>query len=138
MQGLYRFRRSLLYGCDNMSIYKTVENSINKWGSTIKISNNGEIYTCKGFIQPLRYKNNMYLGGKRLDAGYFDGGHYLFIAGAGTNLSCHGDAIIENGGKKYAVKRAESFVYGDRELYLWAILKPYVPPRKEDFVYERN
>lgn len=116
-----------------MSMHKLIENSINKWGSTFKITENGQTVSCKGFIQPLRYKNNMYLGGKRLDAGFFDGGHYLFITKGDVSLMGHSLAIIEDINAKYAIKRAEVFTVQDSNLYTWAILKPYFPKVDDDY-----
>ncbi len=117
-----------------MSVENSILDAIKRWGSTFKITNNGECYECKGFIEPLRYKNNMYLGGKRLDAGFFDGGHYLFIAEPKATLESHSRAVIECKNRKYAVKRAEEFIFRGKKLYLWAILKPYSAPVKGDYV----
>lgn len=122
----------MLYGSKGMSIYKLLENAINKWGSTFKITQNGETINCKGFIQPLRYKNNMYLNGKSLDAGYFDGGHFLFISYGDIGLVNHKVAYFEDTTSKYVVKRADVHTYKDNTLYTWAILKPYFPPVEED------
>lgn len=116
-----------------MSLSALINKSIDKWGSTFKISENGQTFTYKGFVQPLRYKNNMYLGGKRLDAGFFDGGHYLFITKGDAGIKAHSRAVIEDVNTKYAVKRAELFTVRDKNIYTWAILKPYFPPVKEDF-----
>lgn len=116
-----------------MSIYKLLENAINKWGSTFKITQNGETISCKGFIQPLRYKNNMYLDGKSLDSGFFDGGHYLFISNGETGLKNHNLAFVEDKDSKYVVKRADIHRYKDQNLYTWAILKPYFPPVEDDY-----
>lgn len=117
-----------------MSIFNLIDKSINKWGSTFKITEKGQTLTCKGFVQPLRYKNNMYLGGKRLDAGFFDGGHYLFITKGDVGIAGHSSAFIHDVNKKYAVKRAEIFNVQDNNVYTWAILKPYFPPAEDDYV----
>lgn len=119
-----------------MSIYKLLENSINKWGSTFKITQNGKTISCKGFIQPLRYKNNMYLVGKNLDAGYFDGGHFLFISNGNVGIQNHKTAYVEDTASKYVVKRADIHTYKDNNLYTWAVLKPYFPPMEEDYADE--
>lgn len=119
-----------------MSIYNLINEAIDKWGSTFKISENGQTVTYKGFVQPLRYKNNMYLGGKRFDAGFFDGGHYLFITKGDVGIKAHSSAIIQDANAKYAVKRAEIFTLQDKNVYTWAILKPYFPPMEDDYCNE--
>lgn len=121
-----------------MSLFNLINKSIDKWGSTFKITENGKTVAYKGFVQPLRYKNNMYLGGERLDAGFFDGGHYLFITKGDAGITAHSSAIIEDANTKYAVKRAELFSLQDKNIYTWAILKPYFPPMEEDFGNDRD
>lgn len=116
-----------------MKILTLIKQSMEKWGSNFKITKNGQTVNCKGFIQPLRYKNNMYLGGKRLDTGYFDGGHYLVILDTTADLQVHDKAIIEDVNGKYIIKRSENVVFDNKKIYVWAILQPYFPPLKEDF-----
>src|SRR5574344_1631435 len=94
-----------------MSILDTVENTIEKWGSDIKIYENGQTVESRGVIQPLRYKNNMYLGGKRLDGGFYDGGHYLFIGDNSVDFEKHDKKVLECRNEKYIIKRAEHFSF---------------------------
>lgn len=119
-----------------MNIEKSVRSAIRKWGNTVKICENGQTVVSRGFIQPLRYKNNMYLGGRRLDAGFFDGGHYLYVGNCDCDLTSHSAAVLTCMGKKYTVKRAECFTFRNQNLYVWAVLKPYFPPMEDD--YDRN
>ena len=52
-----------------------------KWGRTLVIENTDSTRTApfKGFIQPLRYKNKMYLYGVNTEIGYNSQGYYLYI-----------------------------------------------------------
>ncbi len=121
-----------------MKILALIKQSMDKWGSDFKITKNGQTIICKGFIQPLRYKNNMYLGGKRLDTGYFDGGHYLVILDNKADLQVHDKALIEDVNGKYIIKRAENIIFNNEKIYVWAILKPYFEMIKEDFTNDGN
>ena len=50
-----------------------------KWGRTLVIENTDSTQTApfKGFIQPLRYKNKMYLYGVNTEIGDKSQGYYL-------------------------------------------------------------
>ena len=58
---------------------------LKRYGSDISyrlLDKNGtytEAVSTKAFIQPLRYKNKMYIGNSYLQPGELDGGHYLYM-----------------------------------------------------------
>ena len=80
------------------------------------------------FIQPLRYKNKMYLDGVNTSIGFNNEGHYLYIGppehdltlitDSNTWLKCHG--------QKYKIDRAEKVYIGSDVLYIWAIIRKIV------------
>ncbi|MCR4614795.1 MAG: hypothetical protein K5756_01410 [Clostridiales bacterium] len=79
------------------------------------------------FIQPLRYKNKMYLDGVNTQIGFNSQGHYLYIGPPEydfTGLS--GDSWLECGGKKYKIDRAEIVYRGNKKYYVWAIIREIV------------
>ncbi len=80
------------------------------------------------FIQPLRYKNKMYLDGVNTAIGYNSQGHYLYIGPANHDLTGVNDSStwIESDNVKYKVDRAEKVYYGNSVLYIWAIIKTIV------------
>lgn len=80
--------------------------------------------TVKAFVNPLLYKNKMYIGGKYLPDGFYDGGHYLYIGEAKIRLDDMPlGTIVECGENKYSIKHAEQYFMGDKALYSWAVLQ---------------
>ena len=84
------------------------------------------IFHC--FIQPLRYKNKMYLDGVNTPIGYNSQGHYLYIGPANHDLTGVTDSStwIQADGIKYKVDRAEKVYFGNTVIYIWAIIKTIV------------
>lgn len=116
-----------------MSVYNTVEKMILRYGDDIRITENSVCSRSKAIIQPLMYKNKMYLGGTALPAGFFDGGHYMMIAPASLEVKDYRHVVVESMGAKYTVKRVEMVKSDNRELYIWAVLTPYYPPAEDDY-----
>lgn len=81
-----------------------------------------------GFIQPLRYKNKMYLDGVYTVIGFDNQGKYLYIGPAKhdlTNLNTTTGYVFCDG-VKYTVDRAEKVYYGKDPMYIWAIIREIV------------
>ncbi len=87
---------------------------------------NSEIF--HGFIQPLRYKNKMYLDGVYTVIGFDNQGKYLYIGPANHDLtafdSATGCILCDN--VKYTIDRAEKVFCGKEPLYIWAIIREIV------------
>lgn len=78
----------------------------------------------KALIQPLRYKNKMYLDGTYTDIGRHTSGHYLYIGPSNHDISKLDDsAYLVSGGVKYMITRAEKCYLGERVTHIWAILR---------------
>lgn len=116
-----------------MSIYKSVLKELSRLGESITVTTEKGKFKVKGLIQPLLYKNKLYLGGKQLPDGFFDGGCYLLICSPEVRLPVLGTAFFEAGGKKYILKRSETVKSSSQALYTWAVLSPFNEPTKEDF-----
>lgn len=81
---------------------------------------------AKGFIQPLRYKNKMYIEGTPTEIGINDAGYYLFIGSPDLRLDLVKDGgYITDGEKKYHIDRWEKMFLGNEIFYIWAVLKEY-------------
>ena len=80
-----------------------------------------------GFIQPLRYKNKMYLNGVNTVIGFNSEGHYLYIGPPNHDLSSlTGEYWIESNGKKFTVDRCEKVYFKNTVIYIWAIVREIV------------
>lgn len=116
-----------------MSVYKSIEKMICRFGEDILVTENMVRNRSKAIIQPLMYKNKMYLGGTALPAGFFDGGHYLMIAPASLKVKDYRRAVVDAMGTKYTLKRVEIVKADNKELYIWAVLTPYYPNAEDDY-----
>lgn len=82
-----------------------------------------EAQGAKAFIQPLRYKNKMYIGNSYIPIGGVDGGRYLYLGNPELRFDKATDeVIITSNNNDYYVKRAEPYVVDNEVLYIWAIL----------------
>lgn len=98
----------------------------------------GQEITCKGsdgwsspifggFIQPLRYKNKMYLNGVNTVIGFNSQGHYLYIGPPEHDITkLNNEYWIESDSKKYIVDRSEKVYLKNEAVYIWAIIREIV------------
>ena len=77
------------------------------------------------FIQPLRYKNKMYLNGVNTVIGFNSQGHYLYIGPPDHDPGAEG-CHIESNGKKFTVDRCEKVYVKNEIVYIWAIIREIV------------
>ena len=107
-----------------------IEKMFQKFGREITLKNNdgwsSEIF--HGFIQPLRYKNKIYLDGVYTVIGFDNQGKYLYIGPARHDLSAFDTSTgyIYADGAKYTVDRAEKVYSGNSPGYIWAIIREMV------------
>lgn len=79
----------------------------------------------RAVVQPLRYKNKMYLDGTFTKIGKNTGGYYLYIGPpdhdvAGLAASAR---LVDADGKRYSIDRGEKVWFGNEIFYIWAILR---------------
>ena len=113
-----------------MKIYGTVGRLIDRYGMDILVDN----ARAKAFIQPLRYKNKMYLNGVNTVIGFNSQGHYLYIGPPDPDLTLAQDGeYISCMGEKYRIDRAEKVYKGEDVFYIWAIIRVIVEPEEDDY-----
>lgn len=105
----------------------TDKSFFNSYGRKVNVHDSGYLATCKAFIQPLRYKNKMYLDGIYTEIGFNSQGHYLYIGPPEPDLT----QISESGylsadGTMYRIDRAERVYLGEKIFYIWAIIRTIV------------
>ena len=105
-----------------------VSSLINKFGRNVDVilSDNSKIST-KAFIQPLKLKDQTYMGGKRIDIGYLNEKNYLYIGDKNIRLDLlpFNTKILTND-ESFIVKRAQAIYLGENILYIWAIIQMFV------------
>ena len=81
-----------------------------------------------GIVNPLLYKNKMYLNDAYLADGYCDKGNYLYIGDpkvsfdnypVGTFLRCGNGEFID----EYTIMKTEQYYIGNTAVYTWAVLQ---------------
>ncbi len=90
--------------------------------------------TFHAFIQPLRYKNKMYLYGIDTQIGFNAQGHYLYIGPPEHDLTAvqDSDFMIESGDVRYRIDRAEKVYCGESVFYVWAIIRTVVEDESDE------
>lgn len=104
---------------------KEIEKLIDDFGRSLKIINSCALETeFKAFMQPLRYKNKMYLSSISTDLCYDSTTKYLLICPVSCNagLADGYAAYITDGESKYIVDRCEDIYLSDEPVYSWAIV----------------
>ncbi|MCQ2514502.1 MAG: hypothetical protein MJ089_05385 [Ruminococcus sp.] len=115
-----------------MSIFKMMSDTINRYGSCITVSHNNTTFKINAFIEPLRYKNRIYIGGSYRKLGVSHSEKYLYIGPATTPLVAN-VSVIEHKGIRYLVKRSEIYYLKDLPVYVWAILVPFGERLEDDY-----
>ncbi len=99
----------------------------NKFGRSVFLCDNtgwrSPVY--RAFLQPLRYKNKMYLEGTYTVLGKDPNGLYLYIGSPKHDITRlpKDSRVTDADGKSYLIQRAEKVCRGDAPYYFWAILK---------------
>lgn len=107
----------------------TLDSMFRKFGQdvTLKGPDNWSSPTYSGFVQPLRYKNKMYLNGVNTVIGFNSEGHYLYIGPPDHDLSRLDKTYwLESCSKKYMIDRCEKVYFRNEVVYIWAVIREIV------------
>lgn len=99
---------------------------MNKYGREVHSVNSDGAITgnAKCFIQPLRYKNKMYIEGTPTPVGINDSGYFLFLGPPEFDIESLGEkGYICDGTKRYHIDRTEQIFIKNEPVYIWAVLK---------------
>lgn len=96
-----------------------------KMGVTISVvAYFGSRVDFKAFLQPLRYKNKVYLGGVHTELGYDSMRKHLLISPPDIRLD-NIDGVsfsLEFEGKKLSIDHCEKIYFKEKPVYYWAIV----------------
>jgi len=117
-------------GIGGIGLKYELDRLIRQFGQRVIVRMGGEEVLTPAFVQPLRYKNKMFLGGTVAETGYSDGAGYLYIGPPEPELSgmkaVEGDHLEDEDGRRYYVVQAEKVYRGREVFYVWAILRHLV------------
>lgn len=77
----------------------------------------------RALIQPLRYKNKMYLEGTHTPIGLNERGYYMYIGPAEQPVGASAGEWVRCGAARYEIDRVEHVDYAGEAVYYWAILR---------------
>ena len=115
-----------------MSLLNCVGKEIGRFGSSVKITQQGACVNTRAFLEPLRYRNKIYIGGEYRPLGALRREKYLYVGKPDYRL-IEDESVIETQGSQYIVKRCETYFVKDTPIYEWAILVPYGEEREDDY-----
>ena len=115
-----------------MSLLSCVDREIGRYGSSVTIDQGGDKISTKAFLEPLRYRNKIYIGGEYRTLGFLRREKYLYV-GKSVHRLVENKSVIETQDNKYIVKRCETYFVRDTPVYEWAILVPYGEEREDDY-----
>lgn len=105
----------------------TIETMLNKFGNSVHISGSDgwQSPVFSAFIQPLRYKNKLYLSGEITPIGTNSNNVYLYIGPACHDLTKLDKSykIHDKENNAYFIDRAEKIKVKDNIVYIWAVIR---------------
>jgi hypothetical protein len=106
----------------------TLNRLFEKFGRRVRVASvdeswQGNLY--RAFIQPLRYKNKMYLEDKRVPLGIGDMSYYLYLGPASHDLTTvdPDEYMLKADDEKFFITRAERLYFSNDVSYIWAVIK---------------
>ncbi len=105
---------------------ESIERIIKKFGRSVYVTSDSytsEIY--KALVQPLRYKNKMYVGGTNSEMGLIEENYYLYLGPADKDFEKMGNSLFLHtaDSKRYSVTKSEKVYSGENACYIWAVIK---------------
>lgn len=105
----------------------TIEKMLNKFGNSIYITgaDSWKSPIFSAFIQPLRYKNKLYMSGDVTPIGINRNNVYLYIGPAGHDLTRLDKTyrIHDSDNNSYLIDRAEKMKVKNNIVYIWAVIR---------------
>ena len=96
-------------------------------GEKTTVSVSGEIFHINALIEPMRYKNKLYLEQERTQLGFKDSECFLYLGPAEPDLSgWESETVVKTADRCFSVSRADRIVIGGVTQYIWAVLTPRI------------
>ncbi len=101
-----------------------VEKIFENYGQVMKFKTENGEKVFKAFLQPLRYKNKMYLSAASTELRYDCSRKYLLLAPCEIDLNAADGykASLFSNGSKYIVDRTEIIYLSGKPIYAWAVV----------------
>ena len=106
-----------------MNVMPSVIKSIQTYGEDIAVINDDDTVLARAFVEPLRYRNKIYIAGEYRTLGMKYSEKYLYIGIPDITL-VENKTIVKRKNNEYLVKRVEKYYVKEQVAYTWAILIP--------------
>ncbi len=110
-----------------MNFKNETDKFLNAVGEVITVDIYDERVETKALIQPMRYKNKMYLENERTELGFKDGECFLYLGPAWVDFAGHENFVtVYAADRVYNVSRADRITLKGTVQYIWAVLTPKI------------
>ena len=106
-----------------MNVMPSVIKSIQTYGEDVTVINDADTVLARAFVEPLRYRNKIYIAGEYRTLGMKHSEKYLYVGIPDITL-VENKTIVKRKDEKYLVKRVEKYYVKEQVAYTWAILIP--------------
>ena len=106
-----------------LDVMPSVIKSIQTYGEDVTVINDDDTVLARAFIEPLRYRNKIYIGGGYRTLGVKHSEKYLYVGIPDITL-VENKTIVKRKNNEYLVKRVERYYVGEQIAYTWGILIP--------------
>lgn len=116
-----------------MSVKKRYERFLKKYGEKAVVLLSDEPNEVYALIQPMRYKNKLYIEKTRTALGFKDSECFLYLGPAYPDFSgLELQTTVKSRDKVYSVSRADIVTLGGEKIYIWAVLVPKTMKEEND------
>ena len=108
-----------------MAVNGIIKNTLfDTYGVTVISSKDDDTVQFNAFLQPLRYKNKIYLSGVPTELGYDGMNKYLLLAPPEVDIKYIEDSgyTLFFGSDTFSTDHCEPVYLGKKKLYYWAIV----------------
>lgn len=110
-----------------MDFQKEVLTLLEAIGEKAEVTVGENSWQINAIIQPMRYKNKLYIEQERTELGFRDTECFLYLGPAEPDFAgLESDTVITAGGKNYNVSRADRISLKGVTQYIWAVLTPRI------------
>ena len=106
-----------------MNFSEKVDVMLQSIGEPITVSIEGINHPVYAIIQPMRYKNKLYLEQERTELGFKDSECFLYLGPRDVDFAgVEQNTWIKTNDRSYNVSRADRVAIGGKTQYIWAVL----------------
>lgn len=116
-----------------MDYFESIKRVIDCVGEYVTIRILQQDYSVKAVVQPMRYKNKLYLEMDSTALGLNDAECFLYLGSSEVDFAgVEMETVIYTNDRAFNVSRVDRVCFGGKTLYIWAVLTPRTRGGKYD------